>query len=393
MTPEILIYRKANEFDDNETYYSLFSEGRYQGEHQHQFYFRNPNGLDYNRNFPTDWAPEHKQVGAGDYPLSNPETRAIAEAVVARKNIIAAQDFHTFSAVILRPSFNTPDDSIPDEDLFIYKALGEIGSKLTGYPCVGVHEGFKVNKNSSLHGAFIDWLYADRGIYVFTNEIWNIFKRAGIKIEDTKHLEFLFSQLDESQQERLLKWCDEHCEPGFFKEWQEMEHPDLGTVEIGGWKVLDSVWNPPTKFLAEEVDKNAEFVLAMIESNPRLVVNKVDTHKLSEKLTSVKFEIQNIGYLPTGGTKAAGEVRHVTQAYRRVKLSEGQKLISGETYKKVDPLLGRSRTSFLTSQFWSYYKEQPDNTAIFEWVIEGSGPVEFEFNYVRGGCLRHQLEL
>jgi Zinc carboxypeptidase len=39
-------------------------------------------GLDLNRNWPADWAPEGEQLGAGPYPTSEPETRALVQAIV-----------------------------------------------------------------------------------------------------------------------------------------------------------------------------------------------------------------------------------------------------------------------------------------------------------------------
>src|SRR5262249_60728604 len=38
-----------------------------------------PGGYDMNRNWPSDWLPDYVQFGAGDYPLSFPEPRAIAD--------------------------------------------------------------------------------------------------------------------------------------------------------------------------------------------------------------------------------------------------------------------------------------------------------------------------
>jgi Zinc carboxypeptidase len=60
-------------------------------------------GLDLNRNWPADWAPEAEQQGAGPFPTSEPEVRALVEAIVARKNITSYIGYHTFSGVHLRP--------------------------------------------------------------------------------------------------------------------------------------------------------------------------------------------------------------------------------------------------------------------------------------------------
>lgn len=67
-------------------------------------------GLDLNRQFPVSWEPEAKQAGAGPFPLSEPETRAIAEFLLSQKNITGGQSYHTTSGVILRPSSFRSDD-------------------------------------------------------------------------------------------------------------------------------------------------------------------------------------------------------------------------------------------------------------------------------------------
>ncbi|HYF94343.1 MAG TPA: M14 family metallopeptidase [Symbiobacteriaceae bacterium] len=37
-------------------------------------------GFDFNRNYPLNWKPQHRQPGSGRYPLDRPETRALAES-------------------------------------------------------------------------------------------------------------------------------------------------------------------------------------------------------------------------------------------------------------------------------------------------------------------------
>lgn len=44
-------------------------------------------GLDFNRNYPFGWFHESRQAGAGAYPLSNPENKAVVDFVLAHHNI------------------------------------------------------------------------------------------------------------------------------------------------------------------------------------------------------------------------------------------------------------------------------------------------------------------
>ena len=55
-----------------------------------------------NRNWPTDWQPNYIQFGAGECPLDRPETKAIAEFIMAHPNIAAGQSYHNAGGMILR---------------------------------------------------------------------------------------------------------------------------------------------------------------------------------------------------------------------------------------------------------------------------------------------------
>ncbi len=79
---------------------------------------RDAEGLDLNRNFPSEWRQEFEQQGAGPYPTSEPEVRAMVEFVAAHPNIGAAVSFHTHSGIILRPFGTHPDEDMIPEDLW-----------------------------------------------------------------------------------------------------------------------------------------------------------------------------------------------------------------------------------------------------------------------------------
>ncbi len=112
---------------------------------------RDREGLDLNRNFPAFWRQEHEQVGAGPYPTSEPEVRAMVDFIVKHPNIGAAVSFHTHSGVILRPMGTVADEHMTPEDLWMIKRLSDIGAKLTGYPAVSSFHDFKYHPKESHH--------------------------------------------------------------------------------------------------------------------------------------------------------------------------------------------------------------------------------------------------
>ena len=80
-------------------------------------------GLDLNRNFPAAWRQEFEQVGAGAYPTSEPEVRAMVDFIVTHPNIGAAISYHTHSGVILRPMGTQSDDDMIAGGPVVYQAL------------------------------------------------------------------------------------------------------------------------------------------------------------------------------------------------------------------------------------------------------------------------------
>ena len=68
--------------------------------------------LDLNRNFPLRWRQEFEQKGAGPYPVSEPEVKALVDFLVAHPNVCHAITYHTFSGVFLRPYSNEPDEAL-----------------------------------------------------------------------------------------------------------------------------------------------------------------------------------------------------------------------------------------------------------------------------------------
>ena len=193
-------------------------------------------GLDFNRNYPMNWQPENRQKGAGPYPLSESETRAVAEFIISHKNIAGIMSYHTTGGIILRPYCTAADDQIPATDLKSFKLLGEIGEKQTGYPCWSIYEKFTVDKGRPSVGSFMDFIYDYLGIVSFATELWDLRGRAGLdKLDLQKRLEQTIVE-EEQDGLALLKYSDEEFAGSLFVDWYEFEHPHLGLVEIGGWQ-------------------------------------------------------------------------------------------------------------------------------------------------------------
>ena len=175
----LLIARQPDDFDGE--FYRVYPEGSIQNWDGVTVTIAPVlEGLDLNRNWPADWAPEGEQLGAGPYPTSEPEVRALVEAIVERKNITSYIGYHTFSGVHLRPYSGRSDEDFPTTDLRAFKLMGEEATRLTGYPAISIFHDFKYDPKIVIKGGDIDWVYDFLGVFAWVTEFWSPQRQAGL---------------------------------------------------------------------------------------------------------------------------------------------------------------------------------------------------------------------
>jgi hypothetical protein len=283
-------------------------------------------GVDPNRNYPGNWTIE--QGGAGPFPGSEPGLRAMLDFIVAHPNIAASQHFHSSGGVILRPP-SVPDLVLPASDETLYLELSRLGLEVTGYDlATPVYDwnwprGTPNRKRTQVwrnqdgevtspsltgqdfasaprsaderravvgttaypaYGGSIDGMYLLFGVLAFANEIYAM----GEDLDDD-------GDRDDIEQ---LRYNDEHMNGYAFKEWEELDHPQLGPVEIGGWRKFGHN-NPPPADLPREVERNVAFALLQATHMPRLVLGDPDVEDLGEGVYRVTVTVENHGFQPT----------------------------------------------------------------------------------------------
>jgi murein tripeptide amidase MpaA len=363
LDPRLMEKRNPDEFGG--TYFRLLPEGLLEDYDGHVIKIARPlQGLDFNRNFPFQWRTEGEQEGAGPYPASEPEIRAMVDFIINHPNINIAITFHTFSRVILRPYSTKADDDMNTEDLWIFKKIGELGTKITGYRCVSTFHDFKYHPKQVTTGAFDDWMYDHLGVFTYTIELWDLPSEAGIK--DRNWIEWWRDHPHEEDLQ-ILKWVDEHAATDAYVEWQPYEHPQLGRVELGGWNTMYTWRNPPLDFIESEVKKHYPFMLSLGEMLPHLVIQSVVIHKISDDKFHLDLVIENSGFLPSY-TSQQGKIRQASRPVRvELELPEGAVLTSGKRREELGHLEGRSNKLDVAAV---YGESATDNRARLEWVIE-----------------------
>ncbi|HEY0605792.1 MAG TPA: M14 family metallopeptidase [Herpetosiphonaceae bacterium] len=382
----LMVRRQPHEIEG--TFYRIFSEG----------IIRNWDGvnikiapaaygLDINRNFPYEWQPEAQQRGAGPYPASEPEIRAVVDFISRHPNIHGAITYHTYSGAILRPFSNRSDEQVDTHDLTVYKKISDRGTELTGYPGVSVYHGFRYEPKEFIVGVFDDWVYDHFGIFGYTVELWDIVGEAGIKERD-----FIGWMKDHPEEDdlKILKWNDEQLDGAGYHTWRPFEHPQLGSVEIGGWETMYTWRNPPHKFLEETCRKNTEFVLAAAAAGPKLKIREFSATPLGEDLYRVRLVLINTGFLPTYGSKQAEKRKAVRPIRVELVLADDMTLEVGERRQDIGQLEGRSNKVML----WGGSVSN-DNLTHVDWLVRApnGGSVTVAALAQRAGTARGSVEL
>jgi hypothetical protein len=314
-------------------YYRLFPEGRIAGYDGGAVLIPRPEDGNLNRHFPADWDAD--EYGGGAIPLSEPESRAVAECLVAHPNIGIAISCHTHGGVLLPP--DPPSEvAFPFGDRQLFAAINRVGEEITGYPAISVLRDFTVPGMPRRHGVFNDWAYLHLGMLSYTVELWDVISEAGIPREARQP----FHPLSEEQQLQLLRWNDQTLAGDGFVRWRPFAHPELGPVEIGGWKYIQVFRNPPTPALLErEVGRVGRFILALADALPELQV-ALGAREVAPGLHRIEAVVANGGYTPTSVT-AVGAQR-VTPVVLEITLDTRAELLMGERRLTLPHLSGRS---------------------------------------------------
>lgn len=402
--PRLMIRRRPE--DREGTFYRIFTEGLIKQRtesgqvepHWDGRPFADPGGayarergFDFNRNYPLNWKPQFRQPGSGRYPFDRPEVRAMAEFVIKHKNIGGAMSYHTRSGMNLRPSALVNDDKLNEFDLRMYKAIGEVCTRITGYPTVSVYEYFTTDYNPEKLdvGSWLEWIYDDRGVQGFEMELWNFPYIFGVKYRPLKERKNLTDEDLEAEGLLQFQWLDNELEGQGFTNWASFEHPQLGPVEIGGWDPKFVLQNPPEKLLHQECHKNCLFTIEAALALPRLAIGEVKVRPIGGKCYAVSAQVLNRGYLPTNVTVNAVTLKQTEPV--KVSLKGDVRMVGGKAQQELGQIQGRGAAG---ASVWGG-NGSPVTEKWADWVVqaEPGTTVEIVVNHDRGGAVATQIKL
>lgn len=381
--------------DDPPPYYKVYPEGmieNFDGNHVPTPHFLSDNQTDLNRNFPFFWAPDSKQVGAGAFPLSEIEARAVVEFTTLHPEIFLWLNLHTFGGVFIRPLGDKPDSKMHQEDLALYRQLGAWAEELTGYPMVSGCEEFLYEPDTPLHGDLTDYAYHQRGAVAYVVELWDLFKQVGF--ERKKRFVDHYTQLTRADMQQLAAWDRDKNAGRVLRPWRAFAHPQLGEVEVGGLDPRFGIWNPPANEMPRICAAQAAHYLRAAALAPAVVVDAVQTAALSPELTRVTVTVANHGYLPTYILASAKELTHNEALWADASCSGCELADAGHAHREIGHLDGWGRGLFDGSgALYSALTRGTTGARTLSWVVRGRGVLSLRVGSCRVGWTTREISI
>jgi hypothetical protein len=326
---------------------------------------------DPNRDWGWMWQPPHVQRGAHRYPFSIEENRLAADFIREHPNIAGAQSYHNTGGMILRGP-GPRSETYAAADVAVYDALAKRGEQiLPGYKYKIVGPDLY-----ELWGGQLDWLHQMQGIFAFTNELFTPFNF----FRDSSGEGFFAGGETLRRFDRYLLF-----EQGFVP-WKEVEHPDYGTIEVGG---LKKNWGrqPPSFLLEEECHRNMAFTLYHADQMPLVKIHSAEVVPLGADLFQVTAVVENQRLIPT---HSAADLQNRVTPPNILTITGGDRVVLA---LRSDDLLFREPQEQQRDPAKLQIPNIPGNGAVHvRWLIQGAGPYQLELHSVKGGSDSRTVE-
>ena len=330
-----------------------------------------PGYYDMNRNWPSDWQPPHIQGGAGAYPLSNPETRAIAMYLLDHPNVAAVQSFHNSGGMILSgPGSKTV--TYPAADVRVYDEVGRDGEKLLPF-----YRYLIIWKDLyTTHGAFT-WAYEGLGIFTYSNELWS-----GNQY---------YNSPDGANARQREDYADHLLLDDIRVAWESVRHPLYGDIEVGGFK-REHGRVAPSFMIEEMLHRNAMFCVRHAEEIAEIQAEPLRVEAVGDDVWRVRAAFRNTQTMPTrsalSGDKAIGVPDRVSIRGAAVEVVAGGRVSDRWRDERIE------LTDDHPNPLRLEYGVPSRGRVEVAWIVKGSGDVTVSYEADKadgveiGGTLR-----
>jgi hypothetical protein len=263
-------------------------------------------GIDPNRNFPWDF---NKRSGK-TYPLSEPETRNVFAFQLTKKNILVAFNYHNIGRLIMymmppaatKPAVQRrPQTVAAEKDKYAFTDPRRVDPEYQHDADVlnkTVSAGLYILKNytpelGNEDGEHLGSAYYQLGAYSFLIELWG----TPVPFADTNSDGYI-------SDDEFKKWAELDLGGNVWVTPHQVKHPQLGNIWIGGTPKKHIGRTPPPRYIEDEAEKQAMYVMHCIEQLPKLNFGNYAVKKVADNLYEVEVEVVNDKLFPTASDRS-----------------------------------------------------------------------------------------
>jgi hypothetical protein len=322
-------------------------------------------GYDPNRDWGFNWQPNFIQGGALKYPFSLPESRAVKDFIMKHNNIAGSQSFHNSGGMLLSPPGAEGDlTKISRADRAVFDAIGKKGEELI--PDYAYYVLYK--DLYTVYGGEIDWTMFGRGIFTFSNELWTPpLMYRGKYTGDPAVMTYEF--------DKSLLFYDS------FVEWKEFEHPQYGTIEIGGFKKNSPSRLHPGFLFEGDAHRNAAFVIYHAYNTPHLTISNVTEKNIDGGYKEITAEITNNRIIPT---HSGFDIQNKIERPDWVSIS-GPQVLAGMVMQNV--YTNQSTEQKLNPSKLALSNIPGNSTVAVRWIVRGNQKYTITVDSAKGGLV------
>lgn len=355
--PRILIKADRNKGEGGS--YLVYTEGT-DNDKDHSFNEDPDEGIAFNKSL-TYKFPVFEPL-SGDYPVSQPETRALLDYLYDRWNIFAFVTFSPANNLSEPLKYNAQEAnkrvvaSMLENDITINKMVSELYNKTIS------QKAFQQD-NQGTDGDFFQWAYFHFGRLSFSTPGWWV---PEVKAEKTEEGEEKSKEKPViTKESNFMAWADREGLTDVFVPWTPVNHPDFPNqkVEVGGIKPF-VIHNPPYTMVDSIALEHTNFILELANMQPKLEFHNVKVEKLSGGLSRITADLYNNAPLPTHS-----ELGEKSRWLRKIRIDitkDKEEVLAGNTINLIDKL-------------------DAFESKTMSWIVKGSGNVEIKAGAAHAG--------
>ena len=374
-------------------------------------------GPDPNRNYPYGWS-----LSAGStYPMSESETRNVFEFQLAHKNIFAAFNYHNtgrlimfaapMAATTLTPEAQRVADQTTATRLEEMRKTNKYAQLFSRQVSPEYRQDMDVQTEIVTQGAYLlkDYTptigglsgqaapsaYFMLGAYSYLIELWG----SPTWVAD-------INNDGRVSGEENMKWIDLDLKGDGWIMPHKAKHADLGDIWIGGSSKKHISRTPPSRYMLDEAEKNAFFVLYCVNQFPKVEMDEINVKPLSKDVYQIDVTVKNDKVYPTSSDRSV-QLKRSEMDKLTYSVSDNITIIETKGSTPVEPATGRGGgmgpgqraagqgTTVATGKEISLrLKGRDKQTFRYLLAMKGSsGWMEFTINSKNGGTDKKKIEI